>query len=125
MLRRIESAREAEKQAKARYMDRWRITESVPYRLTTAHAIKSALEAGVTRKAILHALGTSNYGTVGEYLRLVDEPEAYQREDEKVRLTEDGAEIDGHAFVRDGEGNWEPVDKDSEEAWTLLQQLPQ
>lgn len=127
MLKRVAAAREAEREARAKYLKQWQVVESVPYRTVTAEAIKDALEGGATKKSVLLALGTSNYGTVRDYLKLLGEDvvEIKVHEDFHVTMTKEGATIEGYEFIRDSEGDWEPVEKDSEEAWALMQHLPQ
>ena len=128
MLNRITQAREAEKLARTRFLQRWAAVESVPYRLVTARAIREALEQGATKKDVLGALETTNYNTVNDYLKMVSEIVEEQEENghaPRVRITTDGATVGPYSYVRDGEGNWEPEETESDEAWSLLQHLPQ
>ena len=68
----LRGLRETEKQARRDFMaaaaQEWDDVESQPYRTVIADLIRKLLDSGHKRKDLLNALGTSNYGTIVEYL---------------------------------------------------------
>lgn len=125
---RLTLLREAEREALRAYRLEWQTKHSIPYRTAVAEEIQRLLDKGMPRKVLLEAMGTKNYATLNDYLGLIAEPEEaipeIVLEDVQIEVGEETATVDGHEYVRTTEGDWEPKDFGSADAWKMLDFLP-